>query len=172
MQPILTYSQATLSGKARYELFPDKIVIRGGVAGSYDYEQTLDLKKISPEYIRLRVRPKVAWISLCLSILTGFACFVLVQDFSVPDAIPGTLGIFSASAIIVAAATMKKVEYASFCSEGSGSVLLNVARSGPGRNQFDSFVNALVLQIDFAKQIIRPSLPEGSQSGLHEPFSG
>ncbi len=47
---------------------------------------------------------------------------------------------------------MKKVEYARFCSEDYGSVLLNVARSGPERNQFDNFVRALVTQIQFAKE--------------------
>src|SRR4051812_38805746 len=166
MKPIFAYSQATLSGKARYELFHDKIVIRGGVSGFYDFERTLALKKISAEYIKLRVRPTVAWISLCLSILTGLVCFVLIHDFMLPEAIPGTLGILSASALVVAIATMKKVEYASFCSEDSGSVLLNVARSGPEKNQFDSFVNALVMQIENAKQAARQSLPADPQLEL------
>jgi hypothetical protein len=165
MNPIVTYSQATLTGKAKFELFPETIVIRGGVSGSYDFEQTLALKKISKDYIRLRVRSKVSWISLCISIFTGFACLVLVLDFTLPEALPGTLGILSASALIVAIATMKKVEYASFCSEESGSVLLNVARSGPEKNQFDSFVNALVIQIDYAKQSVQQPIPADSQLG-------
>jgi hypothetical protein len=166
MKPIVTYNQATLSGKARFELFPDKIVIRGGVSGSYDFEQTLDLKNISAEYIKLRIRPTVAWISLFISIITGFVCFVLIHDFRLPDAIPGTLGIVSASALIVAIASMKKVEYASFCSNDSGSVLLNVARSGPEKDQFDGFVNALVKQIDNAKHGARQSLPADAQMSL------
>lgn len=90
-------------------------------------------------------------------------CFVLIHDFRLLNAVSGTLGIFSASALIVAIATMKKVEYASFCPDDSGSVLLNVARSGLEKNQFDSFVNALVIQIDNAKQAAHDSLPPYSQ---------
>jgi hypothetical protein len=64
--------------------------------------------------------------------------------------------------LIVAIATMKKVEYARFCSEGYGMLLLNVARSGPDRNRFDSFVQALVSQIECAKKAAREEQPPES----------
>ena len=90
--------------------------------------------------------------------LTSLACIVLIYEFAIQsDAIPGVLGIFSGSALIVALATMRKVEYARFCSEGYGSVLLSVARSGPERTQFDGFVQALVTQIEHAKKLAQES---------------
>ncbi len=153
MKAIVTYSEVTLAGKRKYELYPDKVVITGVGSWSYEFEQTLVLKKISPDYIRLRIRPTVAWVSLTMFFLTGLASIVLVREFAIQSsAVPGVLGLFSGSALIVAIATMKKVEYARFCSEDYGSVLLNVARSGPERNQFDNFVRALVTQIQFAKE--------------------
>ena len=147
MKVIVTYSEVTLAGKRNYSLYSDKIVIKGVGTGSYEFDQTLLLTKISPEYIRLRIRPTVAWVSLTTFLLTGLASIVLVVEFAIQStAVPGVLGIFSVAALTVAIATMKKVEYARFCSEDYGSVLLNVARSGPERNRFDSFVQAVVTQ--------------------------
>lgn len=158
MKAIATYTEVTLLGKRKYQLFPDNIDIKGAGNLSYEFEQTLVLNKISPNYIRLRIRPTVAWVSLTMCFLTGLACVVLIYEFPIQSsAIPGVLGIFSASALIVAIATMKKVEYARFCSEDYGSVLLNVARSGPEKNQFDSFVQALVTQIEHAKKLAQES---------------
>ncbi|MDQ2920734.1 MAG: hypothetical protein M3R52_03835 [Acidobacteriota bacterium] len=153
MKPIATYSEATLSGKQKYELYPDKILIKGAVSGSYDFERSFALNKISTDFITLRIRPIVAWIALITSILTGFASFVLVYEIGVSSrALPGVLGIYSGAALIVAIATIKKVEYSRFCSDDYRTVLLSIARSGPDKNQFDSFVQALVNQIREAKE--------------------
>lgn len=159
MKPIATYSEATLTGKRRYELYPDKILVEGAVSGSYDYERGFTLSKISTEYITLRIRPLVAWVALITCIVTGFASFLLVYEFAVSSRVlPGVLGIYSGSALIVAIATMKKVEYARFCSEDYRIVLLSVARSGPDKKQFDTFVQAVVNQIvqarDAAQQVV------------------
>ena len=87
-------------------------------------------------------------------LLTGFASILLIHEFAIQStAIPGVLGIFSASSLIVALATSRKVEYASFCADDYGSILFNVARSGPDKNQFDSFVTTLVIQIGHAKKL-------------------
>jgi hypothetical protein len=158
MKAIATYSEVTLTGKRKYELYSDSIVIKGSGTWSYEFEQTLVLKKISPDYVRLRIRPSVAWISLTMFLLTGLACILLIYEFPIrSDAIPGVLGIFSGSALIVALATMRKVEHARFCSENYASVLLSVARSGPERNQFDTFVQTLVSQIEHAKKLDQES---------------
>jgi hypothetical protein len=154
MEAIVTYSEVTLTGKRKYELYPDKIVMRGSGTWSYEFEQTLPLTKISADYVKLRMRPTVSWISLTIFFLTGLLSIVLVREFAIQSsAVPGVLGIFSGSALIVAIATMKKVEYARFCAAGYGSVLLSVARSGPERNRFDNFVQALVSQIEYAKTL-------------------
>jgi hypothetical protein len=154
MEAIVTYSEVTLTGKRKYELYPDKIVMRGSGTWSYDFEQTLPLTKISADYGKLRMRPPVTWISLTIFLLTGLLSIVLVREFAIQSrAIPGVLGILSGSALIVAIATMKKVEYAQFCAAGYGSVLLSVARSGPERDRFDSFVRALVSQIEYANKL-------------------
>jgi hypothetical protein len=154
MEAIVTYSEVTLTGKRKYELYPDKIVTRGSATWSYEFEHTLPLTQISADYVKLRMRPIVSWISLTIFFLTGLLSIVLVREFAIQSsAIPGVLGIFSGSALIVAIATMKKVEYARFCAAGYGSVLLSVARSGPERNRFDSFVQALVSQIEYAKTL-------------------
>jgi hypothetical protein len=158
---ISTYSETTLTGKRRYELYPDKILIKGAVSGSYDYERSFALNKISPEYITLRIRPIVTWIALLTCIITGFVSVLLVYEFAISSAaVPGVLGIFSGSALIVAIATLKKVEYARFCSDDYRTVLLSIARSGPNQGQFDCFVQVLVDQIlrakDAAQQFVGP----------------
>ena len=100
------------------------------------------------------MRPTVSWISLTIFFLAGLLSIVLVREFAIQSrAVPGVLGILSGSALIVAIATMKKVEYARFCAAEYGSVLLSVARSGPERNRFESFVQALVSQIQYAKTL-------------------
>lgn len=154
MQVISTYREVTLTGKRNYELYSDSLVINGSGSWSYEFEQKLQLQKISPDYAKLRVRSAVTWIALTMFLLTGFASILLIFEFTIQSrAIPGVLGIFSVSSLIVALATIRKVEYATFCSDGHGSVLFNVARSGPERNQFDSFVKALVIQIGHAKKV-------------------
>lgn len=163
MNTIAKYREVTLFGKRNYELHSDKIVVRGSGMGSYEFEQTLPLSKISPNYIRLRIRPGIAWTSLTVSIVTGLLSVMLVRDFAIRSAaIPGVLGIFSCSALIVAIATIKRVEYARFWSHGYGAILLSVARSGPERNQFENFVQKLVSQIESAKNLARPETA-GSQ---------
>ena len=152
MDAILTYNEVTLTGKRKYELYADKIVTRGSGAWSYEFEQTLPLAKISADYVKLRMRPTVSWIALTIFLLAGFLSILLVREFAIQSsAVPGVLGIMSFSALVVAIATMKKVEYARFCAAEYGSVLLSVARSGPERNRFDSFVQTLVSQIEYAK---------------------
>src|SRR2546421_5529494 len=101
IEPIARYSETTLTGKRRYELYPDKILIRGAVSGAYDYERSFGLNKINPEYITLRIRPIVTWIALLTSIITAFASVLLVYEFAISSAaLPGVLGIYSGSALI------------------------------------------------------------------------
>ena len=148
--PIVAYREATLFGKRKYELYADKIVIEGRATGSYDFEQTIDLAKIDPNYIRVRVRPKIAWGSLTTSLATGLLSVVLVKEFAIKSAaVPGVLAILSVSALIVALATMRRIEYARFYSDGYGSILLSVARSGP---EFESFVQKLIVRIEATKR--------------------
>ena len=153
------YSETTLSGKRRYELSQDKILIRGSVSGSYDYERTFELTKLSPEYITLRIRPLVTWIALITCMVAGFASVLLVREFQIRSAaVPGVLGIFSGSALIVAIATFRKVEYARFCSDDYRTVLFSIARSGPDKKHFDSFVRELVDHIVKAKDAAQQSV--------------
>jgi hypothetical protein len=150
---ITGYSETTLTGKRRYELSQDRILIKGSVSGSYDYQRSFELNKLSPEYIKLRIRPLVTWIALITCFMTGFASVLLVYEFSIRSAaVPGVLGIYSGSALIVAIATFRKVEHARFCSDDYRTVLFSIARSGPDKNHFDSFVQAVVDHIIDAKQ--------------------
>jgi hypothetical protein len=106
------------------------------------------------------MRPTVSWISLTISLLAGLSSFVMVSEFAIQSrAVPGVLAILSGSALIVALATVKKVEYARFCGTGYGSVLLNIARSGPERNKFDGYVQAVVTQIEYANKLNQGAQP-------------
>ena len=121
--------------------------------------------KLNPAYITLRIRPLITWIALITSIMTGFACLLLVYEFPIRSAaVPGVLGIYSGSALIVAIATFRKVEYARFCSDDYRIVLFSIARSGPDKKHFDSFVQALVEHIvkakDAAQQVVAREPPE------------
>jgi hypothetical protein len=146
-ESITGYSETTLTGKRRYDLSQDTILIKGSVGGTYDYERSFELTKLNSKYITLRIRPLVTWIALVTSIITGIASVLLVYEFPIRSAaIPGVLGIYGGSALIVAVATFRKVEYASFCSDDY-RVLFSIARSGPDKKHFDSFVQALVDRI-------------------------
>ncbi len=154
IEPIARYSEKTLMGKQRYELYPDKILIQGAVGASHDYALSVGLNKLNPDYITLRTRPIVTWLALLTSLITGFATVLLVNEFAISSrAVPGVLGIYSGSALIVAIATFKKVEYARFCSDDYRTVLISVARSGPDQKHFDGFVKKLVDEIVKAKEV-------------------
>jgi hypothetical protein len=148
MTPLQTYCQATLTDKSVFELYEDKLVVKGSFPLSANFERTFELDKLSPDQIKLKIRPSVTWIAMTTCVLTGFAATQLIFNFKIASTIvPGVLGIYCILALIVAIATLKKVEYAKFCSADYIAVLFSIARSGPDASRFDAFVKALIDQI-------------------------
>jgi len=147
MTHLQTYRQATLTGKTNFELYEDKLVVKGSFPMSANFERSFELDKLSPDQTKLKIRPSVTWIAMTTCVLTGFAAAQLVFVFDIASTIlPGVLGIYCVLALIVAIATWKKVEYAQFCS-ADYTPLFSVARSGPDATRFDEFVETIREQI-------------------------
>lgn len=151
MKSMAKYSEATLFWKKKYELYSDRIVVNGQSPGSQNFEVTVPLIDINPNYVKVSVRSLVPWVALITAILTGFLSVILIYYFAISsNRLPGVLAIYSVLALIVTVATFKRVEYARFNSKDYRVVLLNIARSGPDIKEFDTFIETLVVTIDRA----------------------
>ena len=140
MEPVATYREKRFDGQRRFELFADRVLVRGNVSLKSEFETAVPLRSLAPHVTRPRLRNPAFWGGLWTLLGSVFLCAVLV-GFNAPDfplVLAGT-GVLSGSALMLA--TARKVEFASF-SSGAGVRVLDVARSGPDARRFDAFVES------------------------------
>ena len=53
MEPLMTYAERRFDGKRTFQLFADRVVIRGSEGWSSEYEQIVRLDSLNPEFDRL-----------------------------------------------------------------------------------------------------------------------
>ena len=53
MEPLMTYAERRFDGKRAFQLFADRVVIRGSEALSSEYEQIVRLDSLNAEFDRL-----------------------------------------------------------------------------------------------------------------------
>jgi hypothetical protein len=160
-ESIAQYYEVRPNGRRHFELFKDRLIVRSKTA-RVESEITLMLANLRPEPNRLRVRPKEFGFGLMLLVISAGLAIVAVLTagtavnprlwnavwFSVAG------GAFFVS-LVIFAKTARKIEFIQFVSHHE-NVLLDVARSGPQRHEFDSFVETLIAQIR-ASQKYEPS---------------
>jgi len=150
--PIDTYSEVRFDGKRSFQLFADRVVVRGSVTLTSDFDTSIPLASLQVEPTRLHIRHRVfvggLWIATVSSILVA----ILVGGFHFsfldwPVWLPAGFGVMG---LLFMAATVRKVEFVQFKSN-AGVTVLDIARSGKDASRFDSFIETLRSQIKKAK---------------------
>jgi hypothetical protein len=144
MHHIATYQERRFDGRRTLILYSDHVLVRGKNALGAEFETPVPLDLMLPIASRLRLRPPGFLAGLGLAALAA----VLFQGgaVSIHTYWGGLAGVVGVAGVALAAITARKVEWVQFTST-TGAPALAVARSGPDRASFESFVGLLVQQI-------------------------
>jgi hypothetical protein len=149
---IAQYDEVRPNGRRHFELFKDRVIVRSRTA-RVESEITVMLANLRPEPNRLRVRPKEFGFGVMLLYLSiGLAIVALLTTGAVANPRLWSTVWFSVAggalfvSLVIFAKTARKIEFLQFVSH-QGNILLDVARSGPQRHEFDGFVETLIKQI-------------------------
>jgi hypothetical protein len=153
MEPLMTYAERRFEGTRTFQLFPDRVVIRGSEVLSAEYEQTVRLESLNAEFDHMWYRHPNFMHGIYLAVGSLIAVSVLHSGFgmSVGTYLGGMAAVGVITGLLLAFATRKKVEYAVFKTQ-AGVAGLSVARSGKQVRDYDAFVQRLVQQIRTCRQ--------------------
>jgi hypothetical protein len=150
-QPIATYREQRFDGKRVFELFPDRVRVRGSVQLQSEFDTTIPLNTLipTPNLIRFRNKGFVhgVWMFLGAIILDTF----LITSLHVPaeNSVIMLIGGIGFAGLVVMLIAARKVEFISFNST-AGIAVLDFARSGPDAANLDSFVGLVSKHISDA----------------------
>jgi hypothetical protein len=152
-QPIATYREQRFDGKRLFELFPDRVRVRGSVQLQSEFDTTVPLHTLNPTPNFIRIRNKSFAQGSWLFIGAIGLDTLLVTSLNVPPENPvitliGILGFVGFAFMLIAA---RKVEFISFNST-AGVAVLDFARSGPDAANLDSFVQLVSKHISDANE--------------------
>lgn len=147
MEPIATYQETRLEGRRTFRLYDDHIVMSVRSAAK-DVDIPYDLGEISPDFLKMRLRPKVYGIGVGLLIIPWFlAAQGIIAGLIIPTGefflLPAS---FSILGLAITAVSFGKVEYAQFRSR-AGVTAFDIARAGRQADHFDEFIGLIVLRI-------------------------
>lgn len=144
MEVIARYKEQRFDGMRTFELFLDRVVVRGKHSLGSEFETTLMLATLQPTVSTVRTRTK----GFGQGIAGALVAIVLLQGGLVtPQSYWGELDIgMIISGALLALATARKVTWAQFHSR-AGVIALTVARAGKQEAGFEPFVQALLGQI-------------------------
>jgi hypothetical protein len=142
--PIATHREQRFDGKRVFELFPERINIRGSAIFSSDFETSIPLNILNPNPAHIRFRNKSFWSGLWMLLAASVIYTILVSAFHVPrvSESTGLMAVFGMSGLALMLATARKVEFITF-STTAGVPILDFARSGPDAHNLDSFIELL-----------------------------
>ncbi len=138
-----------MEGKRTFDLFADRIFVRGHVSLKSSFEINLPLHILNPVWSRFRTRNAVFRAGM-IFFGAGLLCGTGLVEMHGPAffaAMALSLGLAGAFMMLV---TVRKIEYAAF-QNMSGFNVLTMARSGPDAGKFDEFVGLVAERIAQAK---------------------
>ena len=149
--PIATHRDQRFDGKRVFELFPDRINIRGSAMFSSEFETSIPLNTLNPNPAHIRFRNKSFWSGLWVLLTASILDTILVSAFHVPRVSESTvlIGVIGMSGLALMLATARKVEFITFATT-AGVHVLDFARSGPDAHNLDSFIELLRTNISNA----------------------
>ena len=138
--PVATYAERRFDGRRLFELYANRIAISGTASLGARFELNISLDALVPAPDRLWARPNGFWSGIGMLVVfstvpLGFASVLSVWW-------KGLFWGLAVSGLLLALATSRRIEWAVF-RNAAGVQLLTIARSGPSRNNFQAFVDAV-----------------------------
>jgi hypothetical protein len=140
------------NGRRQFDLLADRVIVHSRSA-RVDSEITIMLADLRPEPNRLLVRPKefaLGLLILIASIPLAFIGFVVRESAAIRNekylmwfAFAGAILFVS---LVILSKTSRKIPFTQFVSH-NGHPLLDVARAGPQRADYDAFLETLIDRI-------------------------
>jgi hypothetical protein len=152
MVPITSYSEERFDGHRVFQLLPDRVIVSGKQSLGGEFEQIIMLETLQPNVNKFRARPQGFWSGIFMAIIA----LVLIQGVGLHfTSYWGSLVIvLGIGGLLLSLATSRKVEWVIFKSF-SGADALAIAQVGKDRNNFESFVQSTLKQLQ--------SIPEKQQ---------
>jgi len=151
MNPIAKYSEVRFDGKRTFELFEDKVIVRGKATFKSDFETAISLASLLPSFARVRIRHSAffggIWLMVGSWILAYIVGAISQKD---PSEVVCYLGCMGFMGLFLSLVTAKKVEWVRFSTD-AGMIVLDIARAGKEADKLDSFVETLLSQIRIAR---------------------
>jgi hypothetical protein len=148
------YREHRLEGVRTYDLYEDKIVIRGSMRVGVNFESNIKLSGVQPEIHRIWMRSQLFTLAVVVFVVGLLFVFIATQLENI-RAVDSLIAIasfaFPLIGLVAVLLTMHKLEYVRFANNNS-IVVFDLARSGPDSNNFDEFVNKIVKQIEASHQ--------------------
>jgi len=151
MSAIASYEERRFDGQRLFELFEDRLVIKGKNSLGADFENVVLLDSLQPVISTVRTRPKGFGAGLLMAI----ASMMILQGAGVdPLSYWGcVVVVMCLSGLLLAVATFRKVTWATLKSK-AGTDALAVARVGPDKPEFEAFIAALCEQIRVCPRVV------------------
>lgn len=144
----MTYDEQRFDGKRTFQLFAERIVVRGSESLSSAYEQTFALDTLRPEFDRTWYRSPYFLSGVKQTMGSSIALSILHSGFGMT--ISTYLGALAAVGVVTGLLLMfaarHKVEYTVFKTQ-AGVAALSVARAGKQTCGYDIFIQRLIQQI-------------------------
>jgi hypothetical protein len=153
MDWIAEYREARIECKRHFELYEDFVRVRGSFSCASDFDVTIKLRNLLPEFGRIRLRSKLFVVSMWECIIAAIVYAILISGLKMEPFghVPGLVLMLATAGAIMMIVTFRKVEYASFKTE-AGVTVLDIGRCGPDKERFEEFVEMVVRQIRKARQ--------------------
>jgi hypothetical protein len=148
MDPIATYHERLLQVGRRFELYPDRIVIRARWLWRGTFENTVPLAKLDPRYRSFHIRNK--WFKPSMLVLSvGIAIALLSGDLDALRALE-PLPVLGVTVALVGLAlswlTVRRIRFVHFPARDGGKGL-DIGCAGREKAQFDAFVKEVQRRI-------------------------
>ena len=158
---MIEYSDKSWHGRREYQLDLTRIRVRARQTSSgADFDTTIELRSLIPEYDRLWLRNPLLIPNL-LAIFAGFPCLMNFSRVAYPHLFDITAGVFLV-AIISIVFTIRKIHAVQFKTIAGAPALL-ILQAGPRKSEFSQFVSAIQEAIVRAEQIADGKTPESTQ---------
>jgi hypothetical protein len=147
-QPLLTYSDVSLTRRQTLTLWRDRVEVAGSVLLGYDYQAAFPLKSISPYVQRVAMRDRLFGTFLSLGVIGTLVAAVCYQfpGFNLDTTLGQLLLLLPLVSLIVCGCTFKKVAFTQFLSP-QGTLLFGVVKGGKERERYEEVVARLVEEI-------------------------
>ena len=145
-----TYKEQRFDGNRTFELFEDKVVVRGKTQLQSEFEHIIMLESLVPDFSKIRMRDHGfkagIWMMAGAWIIASLNDTIAKMEFRTV----ALLWVFGFIGLLLSLCTIRKIEWVAFRS-ASGIPTLDIARAGKEKDKFDAFVEAIVKQIKLAK---------------------